>query len=109
MNFFDHLTQKDLLLPEQDGFLARYSIDIQLLESINDWSDAIDHDEYVDICYFDFSRAYNSVSLPKLVQKLAAYGIIKPAYSISGLHMVYQACIWYIRPVFGLAEDISYR
>ncbi len=29
----------------------------------------------IDACYIDFSKAFDSVSIPKLLQKLAAYGI----------------------------------
>jgi hypothetical protein len=45
------------------------------LESINDWSVALDNKNNVDIVYVDFSRAFDSVVHSKLLCKLASYGI----------------------------------
>jgi hypothetical protein len=37
---------------------------------------AIKQDKCVDVCYINFSRAFDSVSLPKFSLKLVAYDIL---------------------------------
>jgi hypothetical protein len=71
----DHFKCNNLLSPEQHGFLNKHSTGTQLLECLDDWTDAVEHSDCVDVCYIDFARAFDSVSLPKLVQKLTAYGV----------------------------------
>ena len=71
----DHLTINNFLSPDQHGFLASHSTGSQLLECINDWTDSVEQSKCTDVCYIDFSRAFDSVSLPKLIQKFAAYGV----------------------------------
>ena len=71
----DHLTINNFLSPDQHGFLASHSTGSQLLECINDWTDSVEQSKRTDVCYIDFSRAFDSVSLPKFIQKFAAYGV----------------------------------
>jgi ribonuclease P/MRP protein subunit RPP40 len=70
-----HLNNNNLITSAQHGFLANHSTGAQLLECLNDWSIAVEEGECVDVCYIDFARAFDSVSLPKLIQKLSSYGI----------------------------------
>jgi hypothetical protein len=70
-----HFNTHKLISVDQHGFLAKHSTGSQLLECLNDWTAAIEQNRCVDVCYIDFSRAFDSVSLPKLIQKLVAYGI----------------------------------
>ena len=69
------LNNNNLINPDQHGFLSSHSTGSQLLECVNDWTDAAERGCCTDVCYIDFSYAFYSVSLPKLVQKLVAYGI----------------------------------
>jgi len=46
-----------------------------LLESVNDWSVSLQAKNKTEIAYIDFKRAFDSVSHPKLLHKLHAYGI----------------------------------
>ena len=39
---------------------------------MNDWSLSIESGECVDVYYFDFSRAFDTVSIPKLLHKTNA-------------------------------------
>ncbi len=71
----EHLKLHSLLSPEQHGFVTNHSTGAQLLECINDWSSAVEDGDCIDVCYIDFSKAFDSVSIPKLLQKLDAYGI----------------------------------
>ena len=70
-----HFDNNNLINPDQHGFLTSHSTGSQLLKCVNDWTDAAERGNYTDVCYIDFSHAFDSVSLPKLVQKLVAYGI----------------------------------
>ena len=72
-----HLDNNNLINPDQHGFLTSHSTGSQLLECVYDWTDAAKWGSCTDVCYINFSHAFDSVSLLKLVQKLyiVAYGI----------------------------------
>ena len=67
---FDH----KLITRCQHGFLSKHSTCTQLLETVNDWSIALFNRHTVDAVYFDFAKAFDTVSHPKLIYKLSAYG-----------------------------------
>jgi ribonucleases P/MRP protein subunit RPP40 len=73
--------QHNLITPCQHGFLAKHSTCTNLLESVDDWTSILDDKKSIDVAYLDFSKAFDSVSLPKLVHKLAYFGIIDPLLS----------------------------
>ena len=52
-----------------------HSTSSQLLETVNDWTIAIKNPNIVDAIYFDYAKAFDSVSHDKLIHKLRAYGI----------------------------------
>lgn len=54
--------------------MSKCSTCTQLLDCVNDWTVAIRDRRNVDVIYFDFAKAFDSVSHPKLVHKLRAYG-----------------------------------
>lgn len=70
-----YLYHHKLITRHQHGFLARHSTCTQLLECINDWSLALRNRHAVDAVYFDFAKAFDTVSHTKLLQKLSCYGI----------------------------------
>ena len=74
-SILEHLSTNNLITPCQHGFLKKHSTGSQLLECINDFTDAIERGNCVDVCFIDFRRAFDTVSLPKLLHKLSAYGI----------------------------------
>jgi hypothetical protein len=45
------------------------------LETVNDWSLALDRHLITDAVYIDFKKAFDSVSHPKLISKLVSYNI----------------------------------
>ena len=69
-----YLLANGSISPHQHGFLAKHSTCTQLLETVNDWSLAVRNRHVIDVVYFDFCKAFDSVSHTKLAQKLVAYG-----------------------------------
>jgi hypothetical protein len=70
-----YLSTHKLITNSQYGFLRKRSTCTNLLECINDWTLALDKHKTTDIVYIDFQKAFDSVSHPKLLKKLAAYNI----------------------------------
>jgi hypothetical protein len=69
----DYLLRNDLISPQQHGFLSNQSTASQLLECLDEWTLEIEHMDCIDAC--DFSRAFDTVSLPKLICKIVSFGI----------------------------------
>ena len=60
---------------QQHGFLSRHSTVTNLLQSVNDWTLALNNRQNVAIAYVDYAKAFDVVIHVKLLHKLAAYGI----------------------------------
>ena len=71
----DFLRSKGIITQAQHGFLRKHSTTSNLLESIRDWSIALNRRQSVDVIYIDFRKAFDSVSHPKLIIKLVSAGI----------------------------------
>jgi len=69
------LLENNLITRQQFGFLSKTFVLHQLLDSVNDWTLSVRDRRSVDVLYFDFAKAFDSVNHPKLVHKLDAYGI----------------------------------
>ena len=80
----DYLLQKNLLNTRQHGFLSKRSTLTNLLESFDDWTISIENKLPNRVAYIDFSRAFDSVSHPKLLHKLKSYGIDLMAICLTG-------------------------
>ena len=74
-NLIKYLKDHSIISKTQHGFLKRRSTCSQLLECVSDWSRALDEGFPSDVIYIDFAKAFDSVSHPKLLHKLKAYGI----------------------------------
>ena len=70
-----YLLNHNLITSQQFGFLSKRSTCTQLLDCLNDWTLSIRNHHVTDIIYFDFAKAFDSVSHIKLVHKLQSYGI----------------------------------
>ena len=55
----------------QHGFLPRWSCITQLLVVTEYWSKALNHGDSVDIIYFDFKKAFDSVSHKRPLKHMA--------------------------------------
>ena len=65
-----------LFTDSQHGFRNKRSTETQLLQCVNDWTSSLDDKECVDIFYLlNVSKAFDTVSHPKLLSKLSRYGI----------------------------------
>ena len=56
----DHLITNNLITPCQHGFLKKHSTSSQQLEFSDDFTNANEHGDCIDICLIDFRRAFNS-------------------------------------------------
>lgn len=70
-----YLTENQYLSETQYGFRTNHSTCSQLLHCTDIWSQKIDKQKPVDVIYFDFAKAFDTVCHSKLLQKLNEYGI----------------------------------
>ncbi len=70
-----HIEENNLLSDRQYGFRKGRSVDVQLLSTLNDWTNALDNGFCIDAVYTDFAKAFDTVSHSKLLIKLRAFGI----------------------------------
>jgi hypothetical protein len=59
----------------QHGFLGKQSTTTNLLESLNDWSKSLENKQFVKILYVDYEKAFDKISVPKLLHKLKCIGV----------------------------------
>jgi hypothetical protein len=74
----DYMLENAMITRHQHGFLNRRSTAtniLNILECLSDWTLAVDNNETKTVVYIDFARAFDTVSRPKLLTKLQAYGI----------------------------------
>ena len=71
----DHMNKNNLFCIEQHGFIKGKSCVTQLLELIEDITEAIDQGHEVDIIYLDYSKAFDKVPLKRLLTKISGYGV----------------------------------
>jgi Reverse transcriptase (RNA-dependent DNA polymerase)/Endonuclease-reverse transcriptase len=75
VDLLEFLSLHNLISPAQHGFLAKRSTCTNLLETIDDWTEGLDLKCDTLVVYIDFAKAFDRVSLPKLLYKLARIGI----------------------------------
>ncbi len=79
-NIFSFLRERKLISPNQHGFTPGKSTVTQLIECLNSWHQSLDEGKAVDVIYLDFSKAFDTVSHQKLLEKLPSYGISGKAF-----------------------------
>ena len=70
-----YLENNNLFSIEQHGFRSGRSCTTQLMETVHDWTESLDNKNPVDVAYFDYRKAFDSVPHERLLVKLHAYGI----------------------------------
>jgi hypothetical protein len=67
--------EKQYLSENQHGFRTKHSACINLVESLDDWTNNLDSKLDTFVAHIDFTRAFDSVPLPKLMHKLINAGV----------------------------------
>jgi hypothetical protein len=75
-----HLDTNRLLCEAQHGFRAGRSCLTNLLYCFESWTENLDKRTPVDIIYFDFKKAFDSVPHKRLLHKISMYGITGRLY-----------------------------
>ena len=71
----DHMESNNLFAKQQQGFRAGRSCTTQLLEFMEEVTEAIDSGEEVDVIYLDFAKTFDKVPHKRLLSKLKGCGI----------------------------------
>jgi len=71
----EYMNRNDLWSPEQYGFRPGRSCQLQLLEVLEQWYQALDDGKRVDVNFLDFAKAFDSVPHQRLDLKIKSYGI----------------------------------
>ena len=71
----DHMNRNNLLCLEQHGFIKGKSCVTQLLEFMEDITEATDQGHEVDVIYLDYFKAFDKVTHKRLLVKISGYGI----------------------------------
>ena len=61
--------------PEQHGFISGKSCTTQLLECLEDLTEALDNGKDVDVVYIDFCKAFDKVPHRRRLKKLFSMGL----------------------------------
>jgi hypothetical protein len=70
-----HLQTHNLLSENQFGFLGGRSTLIQLLITVEKWTEALERGEEVDVVFLDFKKAFDKVSHKRLLDVTEFYGV----------------------------------
>ena len=71
----EHMTTNNLFSEAQHGFLKGKSCVTQLLEYLEDITEAMNNGNDVDVIYLDFCKAFDKIPHRRLIKKLEKYGI----------------------------------
>jgi hypothetical protein len=74
-NLLFFFNSKHIIPDSQHGFSALKSVTTQLLDTLDDWTESIDNKQCIDVVYFDFAKAFDTVSHQLLLAKLHSAGI----------------------------------
>ena len=69
----NHFISNNILSVDQYGFCKGRSCTTQLLNTLKDWLHDLDNKNPVDAVYFDFRKAFDTVPLERLLNKLYGY------------------------------------
>ena len=71
----DHMEPNNIFANEQHGLRAGRACTTQLLEFMEEVTEAIDRGEEIDVIYLDFTKAFDKVPHKRLFSKLKGYAI----------------------------------
>ena len=71
----EHMNTNKLFSKQQYGFIPGRSTMLQLLHVIDQWNDALDKGDAVEVAYLDFQKAFDKVPHKRLLSKVKHYKI----------------------------------
>ena len=71
----NHLRTNSIITDAQYGFLEKRSCSSNLMETLNEWTIAMDLKQEVDCIFLDFKKAFDSVPHQRLLMKMSMYGV----------------------------------
>ena len=77
----NHLEHHKIFNQSQYGFRPGHSCQAQLISLVEEIQHALDHYHQTDLFMLDFSKAFDTVPLQRLLKKLKFYGIKGPILS----------------------------
>ena len=69
-----YLLNNKLISRHQHAFISKHSTASNLIECVHDWLVSLNSARSTDVIYVDFSRAYDSIVISKLLFKIRYYG-----------------------------------
>ena len=75
------MKNEKLFSNRQYGFISGRSTQLQLLEVLDKWTEALDEGHLIDCVYMDYAKAFDTVPHRRLLYKLSKYGINPKAVS----------------------------
>ena len=60
---------------QQHGFTTGKSVNTNLLEALNIWSEALMHNIPIDVFYLDYAKAFDTVPHQRLLKQVESFGI----------------------------------
>jgi len=73
-----HMKVNKLFSNKQFGFISGRATSLQLLEVLDNWTEAIDNGSDVDVIYMDFQKAFDKVPHKRLIGKAKNYVLDNP-------------------------------
>ena len=70
-----HLLNNELLSSQQHGFKKERSTALQLLNMLDNWTEALETGGQIDTNYTDYEKAFDKVPHKRLVKKIASFGL----------------------------------
>ena len=64
-----HMTDNNLFIDSQYGFMNKRSCVLQLLEALDYWNKSVDEGKQADTIYLNIRKAFDSISHRRLLQK----------------------------------------
>ena len=81
LQLMSHLEVKNLLYKLQSGYRPSHSTQTLLLFASNNWYMDIDKGLYVGVIFVDLHKAFDSIDIPMLINKLHSYGLTNSTIS----------------------------
>ena len=70
-----YLQDNDILSDKQFGFIKGSSTTLQLLTIMDEWTEMLEKGQIIDIVYFDFQKAFDTVPHRRLIELMKHYQI----------------------------------